>query len=384
MIIAISAFSCLENKGSEHELGWKCLKESAARAEKVHLFTTGYVNPGIQDQVMNRGLDNVVVHVVDFPRWLDVLLKSFPGLGFQPVAYAWEFRLFFHMLRRFRRNTFDLGIKSTYGSYRWPSFLWYFSKELHLDPVSGGGGFPLRFRCFFSPLARVKEYLRMIAQRIVFLDPFVVLTLYKASEIHVGNASTKAIMPKFAREKCIVKKDFLRVDAKDFKMDEARGKVFIDPAVLKIFYTGKLLEWKGVIIILRALARLPEDVRYTFTIMGDGPGRRLYEDYVAQEGLNVVFVDPKTVPRCDLSFYFYAHDLFVFPTLHGEAGYAPVEAKMHGMRLLALDFSGLNDVMTEGDICIQTEGKSCEEVVQSVSAEIEALYRTLKDQRVQA
>jgi len=375
---AISAFACSENRGSEHELGWKGLKECAARSTEVYLFTSATVNPYIEAQVQKHGLDNVVVHLVDFSKSVDFFLKTIPGMGYQLYAYVWEFRLFFHMRRRFRRNTFDLGIKSTYGSYRWPSFLWYFSKKLHLDPITGGGGFPHRFRCFFSPLARLKESLRMFVQRVSFLDPFVLLTLYKASQIHVGNASTKAIIPEFARKKCIVKEDFLYVDVKDFKIDEARGQMLTDPAVLKLFYTGKLLEWKGVIIILRALSCLPEDVRYTFTIMGDGPARRLYEDYVEEKGLNVVFVDPKTVPRCDLSFYFLAHDLFVFPTLHGEGGYAPMEAKLHGMRLLALDFSGLNDVMTEGDICIQTEGKSCEAVIQSIAEEIDALYRVCK------
>ena len=34
----------------------------------------------------------------------------------------------------------------------------------------------------------------------------------------------------------------------------------LDPNVLKIFHTAKLLEWKGVMVILRALTKLPEDV----------------------------------------------------------------------------------------------------------------------------
>ena len=48
------------------------------------------------------------------------------------------------------------------------------------------------------------------------------------------------------------------------------------------------------------------------------------------------------------------------------------------MRLLTLDFSGLGDVLTEGDICISTGGKSAEDVVAAISREITHLYRSLK------
>ena len=85
MISAVSAFACSENQGSEHELGWKCLKEHAKQADEVHLFTTRYVNPGMQEQVKLNGLENVVVHLVDFPRGIDRFLKSIPGAGYQIV-----------------------------------------------------------------------------------------------------------------------------------------------------------------------------------------------------------------------------------------------------------------------------------------------------------
>ncbi len=379
MLVAISAYACSEHRGSEHELGWKCLKELAACSDEVHLFTTGYVNPRIAQQVVRNGLDNVVVHVVDYPRQVDQLFKSIPFAGFQVAAYLWEFRLFFYMLKQgFRRQPFDLGVMSTYGSYRWPSFLWCFSKELRLDPLSGGGGFPLRFRTFFSPRARRKELFRMFMQRVSFCDPFVLLTLWKASELRAGNASTRAIMPRFARKKCIVKKDFLTVHLEDFHVEEARKTVSIDPKVLKIFHTAKLLEWKGVMVMLRALARLPQTVQYEFNIMGNGPARTLFDDYISAHKLRVHFIDPKNVPRPDLSFYFLAHDLFAFPSLHGESGFAPVEAKLHGMRLLTLDFSGLEQTLTEGDICIQTEGKDADAVVEDIARQLTELYTELK------
>ena len=85
----------------------------------------------------------------------------------------------------------------------------------------------------------------MFMQRVSFLDPFVLLTLWKADELRAGNDATRVILPAFARKKCIVKKDFLTVSAEDFLLEEARAMVSIDPELLKIFHTAKLLEWKG-------------------------------------------------------------------------------------------------------------------------------------------
>ncbi len=378
MVVAVSAFTCTEDLGSEHELGWQCLKARALDNSEVYLFTDGYVNPDIQAQLDKHNLHNVVLHTVDFPRSVDAFLGATIGEGHLLTAYAWEFRLFFYMLRRFSKDYFDVGVKSTYAGYRWPSFLWYFSKQLHLDPVTGGGGFPLRFRTFLSPRAQWKELFRMFMQRVFYFDPFVMLTMLKASELHVSNVETKIMTPKFLRKKCIIKKHFIKVNADDFKMEEARKTVSVDPEELRIFHTGKLIEWKGVMIVLRALALLPDSVRYQYTIMGSKKTRQYYLDYIQEKGLNVDFVDPEKVPRHDLSFYFFAHDLFTFTALHGDGGHAPVEAKMHGMRLLTLDFSGLGETLTEDDICIQTQEKSTGEIVQEIADAIEHLYYQLK------
>ena len=378
MKTVISAFCCTENRGSENELGWRCLCSHVDQGEDIYLLTNTFSDPDIVKKINAKGFKQVELHIVDFPRIVYVALTSIPGMGYQLVAYAWEFLLFFYMFRRFGRKHFDLAVRSTYGSYRWPSFLWCFSKEFQMGPISGGGRFPSRFKSFFSPRARLREIGRLVFQRLTFLDPFVLLTLRQASVIHVGNQATQDILPRFAQEKCQLQPDFLAVNPADFRIEEARRTVTLEPNCLKLFYTGKLLEWKGLILILRALAKLPLDVNYSFTVMGAGPARGFYQEYVEQHNLNVKFVDPKRVPRSDLSFYYLSHDLFVFPTLHCEAGFAPAEAKLHGMRLLTLDFSGLDFALQSEDIRIDTQGKEPEAVVTAIAQEIENLYDRLK------
>jgi len=375
MNIAISAYVCSSNQGSEHEIGWKCVKEYAQIADNLYLFTSANENFDLNFQMDANSLYNVKLFMVDIPIKLNNYLKSIPIIGYHLAAYLWELSLFFYLIKRYEKGFFDLAIKSSYGTYRYPSFLWYFSKELHLNPISGGGRLPFRFLSFFSLKGKLIELFRMIMQVSPFANPLVLLTLSKSSKIYVGFNATKAILPKFAKKKCLLKENFLEVFPEDFRMKEAKEISQLDKFKLKLFYTGRIHEWKGVMITLRALKKIGPEINYEFTIMGEGPTKRLLKKYSENHNLNVIFINPKNIPRCDLSFYYYSHDIFIFPTLHGEAGFAPIEAKLHDMTLLTLDFSGLEAHVDQGDIVIDTRAKDAEGVVDDVARQLSLYYK---------
>lgn len=366
--VALSAYVCLRNRGSEHEIGWKNVKDYSAKAEKLYLFTSKFENNGIGEQLDE--LPNVEVFLIDIPKILNDALKSIPFVGYHIAAYLWEFSLFFYLNTRYKKKHFDLGVKSSYGSYRWPTFLWCFAKELHINPISGGGRFPIRFLAFFSFRAKVLELFRMFVQLIPFIDPFAMLSMSKATKIFAANHATRKILPKKFQKKCIIKEDFLEVFPEDFRMAEAKVASSPDRHVLKLFYTGRVLEWKGVMLVLRALKKVNTLIPYELTIMGNGPAKAKLARYAAENNLKVNFVSPQNVPRKDLSFYFYSNDIFVFPSLHAEGGFAPVEAKLHDMALLTLDFSGLDLYLNEKDLVINTEGKSAKNVIETISEKL--------------
>ncbi|MCU7919849.1 MAG: glycosyltransferase family 4 protein [Candidatus Thiodiazotropha sp. (ex Epidulcina cf. delphinae)] len=71
--------------------------------------------------------------------------------------------------------------------------------------------------------------------------------------------------------------------------------------VLHLVTIGSLIPRKGVDTIIRALALLPKEVEFVFTVVGDGPERRSLELLVKENGLsdNVVFsgsLEPEAVP----------------------------------------------------------------------------------------
>ncbi len=192
---------------------------------------------------------------------------------------------------------------------------------------------------------------------------------------------TRQILPAFARRKAtVITQRQLVVDASAFDPVEPitppdMNSLLSAPVLqhkpgtpIRLLYIGRMLEWKGVMLMLRALKQLNGKLTYEFTMMGEGPARKVYEAYVRKHGLNVTFVSPNGIPRRKLSTYYLSHDLFVFPGLHGTGGYVMVEAQLHGLPVLMLDITAPACFkQEETDVIIDTKDKTIDQIVDIIA-----------------
>ncbi|PDV99087.1 glycosyltransferase family 4 protein [Candidatus Chloroploca asiatica] len=107
--------------------------------------------------------------------------------------------------------------------------------------------------------------------------------------------------------------------------------------------------FKGVEVLLTALASLPPNVRAV--IVGDGDLRPVYETSAADLGLAERVHFAGRVSDAELPGYYRAADLAVLPsTTMGEAfGLVLVEALACGTPVIASDLPGVRTVVTHGD-----------------------------------
>jgi glycosyltransferase involved in cell wall biosynthesis len=278
----------------------------------------------------------------------------------QLVPYCWEVALFFFLLKRFPRNHFERAHRGTLGTYRYPSMLWYFAPVFTWGPIAGGETVPFRFLPILSWKGRLLEVARMILQRTSFIDPLILLSLYKAKELSLVTNATKNMLPAFAAKKAFVDPDFFKIDQADFVLNPPDRKQ--DDSKLKILYVGKLVEWKGLMFVLKALQKLHGKMEYEFNLVGEGPDRPYFQAYASKHGLKVYFRG--RMERKQLSSYYYNHDLFVSPDIHGRGSNTIAEAKMHQLPVLMLDVTD-PDLLTgkQLNLVIDTQGKSCPEIV---------------------
>ena len=142
----------------------------------------------------------------------------------------------------------------------------------------------------------------------------------------------------------------------------------------RILFVGRLVEKKGVSVLLEAL-RLLEDTGYDLHIVGDGPLRsQLTSD---ASGLRVTFLG--VLGREALAAEFGAASIAVFPSVAAVSGdqdglpVALLEAMSLGCAVVASDLPGLRDAVEDGRSGLLTTPGSAEELAA-------ALGRLLRDE----
>lgn len=352
----MSSYNCEPERGSEFETGWQLMQKMARDSTSLTVVT----RPGKNTlaRLRSLGIQNTSFVFYDLPPWFEKWKRT--AIGMQVVPYFWELAVFFFLLKRFSRHQFERAHRGTLGTYRYPSLLWYFAPIFTWGPIASGETVPFRFLPILSWKGRALEVARMILQRASFMDPLILLSLYKAKELRVVTNATKNMLPAFATKKAFVDLDFFKIDQDDFVLHPPDQRP--DDPKLKLLYVGKLVEWKGLMFVLKALRKLHGQMDYEFNLVGEGPDRLYFQSYARKHGLNVYFRG--RMARKALSPYYYSHDLFVSPDIHGRGSNTIVEAKMHGLPVLMLDRTD-PDFLTGKDlnVVINTQGKSCGQIV---------------------
>lgn len=136
------------------------------------------------------------------------------------------------------------------------------------------------------------------------------------------------------------------VDLNTFHPKVAPIRKYID-GKLNILFLGRLEERKGLIYLLRAYASLRkkfENIR--LLVVGEGPLRKEYEQYIVKYRIQDVVFEPKVSPE-KVPSYYATCDIFVSPAIFGESfGMVLIEAMACGKPVVAFANEGYKGVLT--------------------------------------
>lgn len=115
----------------------------------------------------------------------------------------------------------------------------------------------------------------------------------------------------------------------------------------RFVYVGRLVDLKGVDLLLRALHMIRPDTDARLTVVGDGPERAALEALTAELHLTdrVEFLGWKSQPDC--AAVLRDADAFVLPSLHECGGAVVLEAMCVGLPVIATDWGGPADYLDE-------------------------------------
>lgn len=117
---------------------------------------------------------------------------------------------------------------------------------------------------------------------------------------------------------------------------------------VRIIFVGRLIQEKGVQVVLEGLSRLSENVNYRFSIVGDGPYRNKLEKLAGK--LNISDRIEFLGSRRDVPELLKASDLFVhMPVWEEGFGITIIEAMAAGLICICAKSGAIPEIISDGE-----------------------------------
>lgn len=124
------------------------------------------------------------------------------------------------------------------------------------------------------------------------------------------------------------------------------------PAELRVTSVMRFTKRKAPCDIVRmipeVLARLPESLRPTFTIIGDGPERKNVERQAQLLGVSKYLELPGFLPRHEIRKVLSRSAVFILPTQKEALSIVAIEARAAGLPVVARASNGVSEVIRHG------------------------------------
>ncbi len=208
-----------------------------------------------------------------------------------------------------------------------------------------------------GPTALVSSFysveLRWIERRHPWALPFLRWSIETADAVTAISSSTAAAVRRFTDREVVVVPFGAATCAAPGARD--RHGFSADGQGLRLLFVGRLVERKGVEVLLRALARVRERRQAVLTIVGEGPRRADLEGVVRRLGLGEAVRFAGRLSERELSDLYATSDLFVLPATvdrKGDTeglGVVLLEALASGLPVVASDTGGIPDIVRSGD-----------------------------------
>jgi glycosyltransferase involved in cell wall biosynthesis len=327
----MSAYACEPDRGSEPGIGWAVAREMA-RYHDIWVMTQTDSRPRVEGEMARNRHPGLQFVYWGLPR-----TKRFWERGGERLHYyCWQLRMLGVARALHAEVGFDLVHHVTFGRYWAPSFLCLLDLPFVWGPVGGGESAP---RCFWSSggwRSVAWEGARELARWVGEHGPFVRATARRSA---VALATTDESAARMRALGCRYVETFLQTGLLDDEIEQLgtiRGK---PKDGIRFVSVGKLMQWKGNDISLRALSQA--DIRGAeYWLVGNGPDRQRLEALASTLGVADRVRFCGSMSRQEVFSCFQYCDALLHPSLHDSGGTATIEAMAAGLPVICLDLGG--------------------------------------------
>ena len=222
-------------------------------------------------------------------------------------------------------------------SPRAPSALTGLGVPVVIGPMNGGLPMPAAFPDRGSWL---EHLLRPVGTALSELAPMVWRGKAEAAALLVANDRTRQALPRRSADTVLTMSEH-GVDTSRFHPPAAPG----DHGTCRFGFVGRLVGWKGVDLLVEAMAAVSRRSAVELWVIGDGPQRSALAEQVRRLGLDHVVRLLGHVPHDALPMVLRSLDCLVLPSLHESGGAVVLEAMATGLPVVATAWGGPTDYL---------------------------------------
>jgi glycosyltransferase involved in cell wall biosynthesis len=341
--ILMIAFSCDPDQSMEDRNGWNRAIQAAERYDVVVLTNSESHSSRLYLSVPN--------HLKGRIEFLSVPLSTKQQRQLNcPLRFYRGYRAWLESGKRLAdkhhaERPFALTHLVSLCGYREPGNFWQLDAPFIFGPVGGTSGFPVRFLSIIDFRSGLFELARNVLNSYQLLwSRRVRLAIRGAARVIAANESSCKDLRTILGDRNI---SVELETALDYAPEPPKGVREVG-APLKILWTGRFRAWKGLPLLLHAIAELPSDVRVQLKIVGEGSCLQSWQKLASKLGIEaqLEWIDRPRY-RESIPYYRWA-DVFSFTSLRDTSGTGLLEALAAGTPIIGMNHQGAADIMSRG------------------------------------
>src|SRR4051812_3114520 len=365
--LLMSAYACSPDRGSELGVGWNRALVAAKDFDTWVLTEDSVYGTAIRKYLRRHGPIEVLTFVYVPKSRLVRLLRS-PLRLFYMSMRLWH-RDAYRMGQRLHEEIgFDVVHQVNFMTYREPGYLWKIDAPFVWGPWGGVQNYPWRFLPMAGPIAAVREAARSAVnffqlrfdRRVKKAGDRAALLVACNSENQAAFEDIYGIRPKLLAGNGVA----------ELLSDSPKAST---SGPLKILWVGRLEGFKGLPLLLKALACLGRTVDWELQVIGQGPKLASWQRLARR-----LEISERVRWSClgirDVYDEYRKSDVFAFTSMRESVPTVIIEALSAGLPIVYLDHHGMRD-MVPPDAGIGIAVKTPKQVTSDLAASI----RTLAD-----
>lgn len=348
----IQAFACSPYRGGEYAVSWGWISHLDRKVKDQDIIFVVSLTL-MEEDIINFKLSHVrLLPVPGMEKW------NF--LNYNAIYYRIWQRMAYRMVKTSGMRI-DVCHVYSLSDFRQPGDWWKLNCKTIFGPVGGGQVCPVALLDYDDKSAKIRTAINLLQP----LNPFFKRKIKRFYKVYSCNYETNG---KLNRGSVLP----------DVPLNDSFAKLTVEknkPDIVTILSVGRLINKKGILLLLDVLSSLTTTVKWQCLIYGEGEQKEIICEKINYFKLQDKVHMMGAVQYNEITEVYKKADIFVLPSLRESGGSVLVEAAAHGLPLVALKMS-LAEIFSRHDAGLfvdtnQTKGEILNEFANKIQTLIE-------------